>query len=59
MLGGEMVVTEAGHITITIKTCSGTTVGGRYTAGGASLLPKLNKTTERKLYIDLNKNINK
>lgn len=59
MLGGEMVVDEAGNITLNIKTCSGTTVTGTYTAGGASLLPKLNKTTEWKQYIDLNKGINK
>lgn len=59
MLGGEMVVDEQGNITLNIKTCSGTTVTGTYTAGGASLLPKLNKTTEWKQYIDLNKGINK
>jgi hypothetical protein len=59
MLGGEMVVDAQGNISLNSKTCSGTTVRGTYTAGGASLLPKLNKTTERKLYIDLNKNINK
>ena len=59
MLGGEMVVDAQGNISLSIKTCSGTTVNGTYTASGASLLPKLNKTTEWKLYIDLNKNINK
>ena len=59
MLGGEMVVDAQGNISLNSKTCSGTTVRGTYTAGGASLLPKLNKTTEWKLYIDLNKNINK
>jgi hypothetical protein len=54
-----MVVDAQGNISLNIKTCSGTTVNGTYTAGGASLLPKLNQTTEWKLYIDLNKNINK
>lgn len=57
MLGGEMVVDEQGNISLNIKTCSGTTVNGTYTASGASLLPKLNKTTEWKQYIDLNKGI--
>lgn len=57
MQGGEMVVDEQGNINLNIKTCSGTTVTGTYTAGGASLLPKLNKTTEWKQYIDLNKGI--
>jgi hypothetical protein len=59
MLGGEMVVDAQGNIKLTIQTCSGTTVSGTYTASGASLLPKLNKTTEWKQYIDLNKDINK
>ena len=59
MLGGEMVVDAQGNINLNIKTCSGTTVSGAYTAGGASLLPKLNKTTEWKQYINLNKGINK
>jgi hypothetical protein len=59
MLGGEMVVDAQGNISLNIKTCSGTTVNGTYTAGGATLLPKLNKTTEWKQYIDLNKGINK
>ena len=59
MLGGEMVVDAQGNIILNIKTCSGTTVNGTYTASGASLLPKLNKTTEWKQYIDLNKGINK
>ena len=57
MQGGEMVVDEQGNINLNIKTCSGTTVTGTYTAGGASLLPKLNKTTEWKQYIELNKGI--
>lgn len=59
MLGGEMVVDAQGNIKLTFKTCSGTTINGTYTASGASLLPKLNKTTEWKQYIDLNKDINK
>ena len=59
MQGGEMVVDEQGNINLNIKTCSGTTVTGTYTAGGASLLPKLNKTTEWKQYIDLNKGLKK
>ena len=59
MLGGEMVVDAQGNISLNSKTCSGTTVRGTYTAGGASLLPKLNKTTKWKQYIDLNKDINK
>ena len=59
MLGGEMVVDAQGNISLNSKTCSGTTVNGTYTASGASLLPKLNKTTEWKQYIDLNKDINK
>jgi hypothetical protein len=48
MLGGEMVVDEQGNISLTCKTCTGTTVNGTYTAGGARLLPKLNQTTEWK-----------
>ena len=46
MLGGEMVVDEAGNITLNIKTCSGTTVSGTYTASGASLVAKKNLSSQ-------------
>jgi hypothetical protein len=32
MLDGEMVVDEQGNISLTCKTCTGTTVSGTYTA---------------------------
>ena len=57
MLGGEMVVDEAGNITLNFKTCSGNTVTGSYTATSASQMPKVRKEKALKQYIDLNKGI--
>lgn len=55
MLGGEMVVDEAGNITLNFKTCSGNTVTGSYTATSASQMPKLRQPWDLKQYVDLNK----
>lgn len=59
MLDGEMVVDEAGNITLNIKTCSGTTVAGSYTASSASYLPKINKSIDLKQMVDITKGFKK
>ena len=59
MLDGEMVVDEAGNITLNIKTCSGTTVAGSYTASSASYLPKINKSIDLKQMVDITKGLKK
>ena len=59
MLDGEMVVDEAGNITLNIKTCSGTTVSGSYTASSASYLPKINKSIDLKQMVDITKGFKK
>ena len=59
MLDGEMVVDEAGNITLNIKTCSGTTVAGSYTASSASYLPKINKLIDLKQMVDITKGFKK
>ena len=59
MLDGEMVVDAAGNITLNIKTCSGTTVAGSYTASSASYLPKINKSIDLKQMVDITKGFKK
>lgn len=59
MMDGEMVVDEAGNITLNIKTCSGTTVAGSYTASSASYLPKINKSIDLKQMVDITKGFKK
>ena len=55
MLDGEMVVDNNGNITLNLKTCSGTSVSGSYTATSASKMPKVHKETTIKQDINLTK----
>ena len=59
MLGGEMVVDAQGNISLNIKTCSGTTVSGTYTAGGASLVAKKNLSSQVMIMKDPSVKVNK
>lgn len=59
MLGGEMVVDEQGNISLNIKTCSGTTVNGTYTASGASLVAKKNLSSQVMIMKDHGVKVNK
>ena len=59
MLGGEMVVDAQGNISLNIKTCSGTTVRGTYTAGGASLVAKKNLSSQVMIMKDPSVKVNK
>ena len=57
MLGGEMVVDEAGNITINIKTCSGTSVSGTYTASTSNVAKR--PITGKRFALDHNMNLDK
>jgi hypothetical protein len=59
MLGGEMVVDAQGNISLNIKTCSGTTVNGTYTASGASLVAKKNLSSQVMIMKDHGVKVNK
>lgn len=57
MLGGEMVVDAQGNINLNIKTCSGTTVSGTYTATtSANVAKKIN--SKHFMTIDKKRNYN-
>lgn len=54
---GEMIVDEAGNISLNFKTYGGTSVTSSYKATGASQMPKVRKGADVKQYIDINKKI--
>ena len=49
MLGGEMVVDAQGNISLNIKTCSGTTVSGTYTATTSNVAAHQTSTLSRSI----------
>jgi hypothetical protein len=49
MLGGEMVVDEQGNISLTCKTCTGTTVSGTYTATTSNVAAHQTSTLARSI----------